>query len=57
MELLENVWGRAKDAANRERQALEDFVASLPLTGDKAEAERADIQPWDWRYYAEKVRV
>ncbi|GAX80240.1 hypothetical protein CEUSTIGMA_g7678.t1 [Chlamydomonas eustigma] len=58
MELLENVWGRAKDAAERERQAMEEFLASLPLTtGEgKVAAEKVDIQPWDWRYYAEKVR-
>lgn len=52
MELLENVWGKAKVSANAERQALEEFVASHAAEGDEA----VDIQPWDWRYYAEKVR-
>lgn len=49
MELLENVWSKAKFAADRERQALEAYVA-------EAKGEQVDIQPWDWRYYAEKVR-
>ena len=49
MELLENVWGRARGAADRERKALEEYVAAggAVLEGG--------IQPWDWRYYAEKV--
>ena len=51
MKLLEDVWVRAKESANRERQALEDYVAEM---GEELEG---GIQPWDWRYYAEKVRV
>jgi peptidyl-dipeptidase Dcp len=51
MDLLENVWARAKESANRERLALEEHVAS---TGTELEG---GIQPWDWRYYAEKVRI
>jgi len=50
MELLENVWGKAKVSATAEREALEEFVAA------QGGEERIDIQPWDWRYYAEKVR-
>jgi peptidyl-dipeptidase Dcp len=53
MELLENVWGKAKVSANAERRALEEFVASHAAEGEEA----IDIQPWDWRYYAEKVRL
>lgn len=53
MELLEDVWVRAKEAANREREALEKYVAE---NGGEEELE-GGIQPWDWRYYAEKVRV
>lgn len=53
MELLENVWERAKDAANRERKALEKFVAE---SGDDL-GEDKTIQAWDWRYYSEKVRI
>lgn len=48
--LLSNVWARAKEAANREREMLEAFVLEEGETLD------GGIQPWDWRYYAEKVR-
>ena len=50
MDLLEKVWGPAKASADRERVALEEFVAS------RGEALEGGIQCWDWRYYAEKVR-
>lgn len=50
MELLTNVWDLAKQSAQREREDLEDFVAT---SGDTLEG---GVQPWDWRYYAEKVR-
>ena len=51
MKLLEDVWERAKISAEKERKALEEYVkeAGLELEGG--------IQPWDWRYVAEKVRV
>jgi len=52
MELLENVWKRAKATANEEREALEDYCKQM---GDGLGDE--GIQPWDWRYYAEKVRI
>ena len=50
-ELLENVWNRAKDVANEERRVMEEYVKShgIDLPG-------GTIEPWDWRYYAEKVR-
>ncbi len=50
LELLTNVWARAKDAANKERSMMEAFVA------EKGEVLEGGIQPWDWRYYAERVR-
>jgi peptidyl-dipeptidase Dcp len=52
LDLLNNVWEKAKASANAEREALEAFVAAIdsnPLQGSR-------ILPWDWRYYAEKVR-
>lgn len=51
MKLLEDVWKRAKVSSDREREALEEYVkeSGLELEGG--------IQPWDWRYVAEKVRV
>lgn len=50
MKLLTDVWARAKDAANREREMMEAFLAEEGETLD------GGIQAWDWRYYAEKVR-
>lgn len=49
MGLLENVWGKAKVSVDRERQCLVELMAS-------AGGAAATIEPWDWRYYAEKVR-
>jgi peptidyl-dipeptidase Dcp len=51
VDLLENVWEKAKISANREREAMEQYVAE-----NFGELE-GGIQPWDWRYYAEKVRI
>lgn len=47
-DLLQSVWGRAVSRVGEERQAL---VGEASKTGDNA-----PIEPWDWRYYAEKVR-
>jgi peptidyl-dipeptidase Dcp len=47
--LFEQVWEPAKASAERERQAL---VAQAEALG-----EPTDIEPWDWYYLAEKVRV
>jgi len=46
--LLEKVWGPAKAKALQERDALKALALSR--------GEKLDIEPWDWRYYAEKVR-
>jgi len=51
MKLLNNVWTKAKDAADRERALLEAYIA------DSGETLDGGIKPHDWRYYAEKVRV
>lgn len=50
MELLENVWGRAKKSADGERKSMEEFVkeSGMELEGG--------IEAYDWRYIAEKVR-
>jgi peptidyl-dipeptidase Dcp len=50
IDLLENVWNKAKISANREREAMEEYLSG---TGEILEG---GIQAWDWRYYAEKVR-
>ncbi|HQR71783.1 MAG TPA: M3 family metallopeptidase, partial [Burkholderiaceae bacterium] len=46
--LLEQVWTPAKKRAAEERDALAALAASR--------GEPTAIEPWDWRYYAEKVR-
>jgi peptidyl-dipeptidase Dcp len=48
MTLLERVWEPARARAEEEREAL----AALALS----RGESAAIEPWDWRFYAEKVR-
>ncbi|MGQ0455882.1 MAG: M3 family metallopeptidase [Hyphomicrobium sp.] len=47
-DLLQSVWPRAVARAVEERDAL---AREALRSGDNAE-----IAPWDWRYYAEKVR-
>ncbi len=46
--LLERVWQPAKERAEQERAALEALALSR--------GEAVEIEPWDWRFYAEKVR-
>ena len=48
-QLIGEVWPRALVAVERERQAL---VAQMQVEGEGG----AVIEPWDWRYWAEKVR-
>jgi peptidyl-dipeptidase Dcp len=47
-QLLLQVWDPAKAKAREERFALEAIA--------RAEGLNEPIEPWDWRYYAEKVR-
>jgi peptidyl-dipeptidase Dcp len=47
-DLLLQVWEPAKDKARDERAKLEAVA--------RAEGLNEAIEPWDWRYYAEKVR-
>ena len=47
--LLGEVWPRALQAVERERQAL---AAAMQAAGVDATV----IEPWDWRYWAERVR-
>jgi peptidyl-dipeptidase Dcp len=46
--LLLEVWDPAKQKARGERTALEQLA--------RAEGLNEPLEPWDWRYYAEKVR-
>jgi peptidyl-dipeptidase Dcp len=57
MELLERVWTPAKLSADREREALEKFVRETePQAQGEGDGAEVSVEPWDWRYYAEKVR-
>ena len=46
--LLQQVWGPAKARVEQERVALQAMAVSR--------GETLQLQAWDWRYYAEKVR-
>jgi peptidyl-dipeptidase Dcp len=46
--LLLEVWDPAKEKARGERAALEEMARAKGLN--------EPLEPWDWRYYAEKVR-
>ncbi len=47
-QLLDDVWGRAKIKAGREREALQEMIAQ--------EGGNFALAAHDWRYYAEKLR-
>jgi peptidyl-dipeptidase Dcp len=49
--LLQDVWPRALAAVERERQMLRQTMVDAGAGADTA------IEPWDWRFWAEKVRV
>ncbi len=49
--LLDDVWQRALPALARERAMLVGAMVDAALPADSA------IEPWDWRFWAEKVRV
>jgi peptidyl-dipeptidase Dcp len=46
--LLDNVWQRAVPALERERGQLQSLMREAGVT--------QAIEPWDWRFWAEKVR-
>ena len=49
-QLLQEVWPRALEAVERERGQLREVMVDAGAGGQAIEA-------WDWRYWAEKVRV
>ncbi len=51
-DLLKQVWAPAKARAEDERAALQ----ALADTENAGRGAQLKIEPWDWRYYAEKVR-
>lgn len=48
----QRVWTPAKKSFQREREALEKYIAEHVPVDQRV----ATIEPWDWRFYAEKVR-
>ena len=46
--LLERVWKPARERALKDRDALQDMIVE--------EGGNFALAPWDWRYYAEKLR-
>ena len=51
-ELLKEVWVPAKARAAGEREALQAYADAE----HGSDWQKFTVQPWDWRYYAEKVR-
>jgi peptidyl-dipeptidase Dcp len=47
--LLEQVWAGGRDKAEADRAALQDLAS--------AEGQSTPLEAWDWRYFAEKLRV
>jgi peptidyl-dipeptidase Dcp len=47
-DLLDRVWAPARASALADRDAMQDLV--------REEGGNFKIEPWDWRYYAEKLR-
>ncbi len=48
-QLLMDVWGPAKKQADADAEVLTQMM--------RADGINADLEPWDWRYYAEKRRA
>eukprot|EP00981_Chlorochromonas_danica_P008943 scaffold2352_cov153-Ochromonas_danica.AAC.24 len=50
--LLEEVWTRGKESVERERGELLQYLAISPFSSGETNV----INPWDWRFLAERVR-
>jgi peptidyl-dipeptidase Dcp len=50
--LSQEVWSKAKGSIAKERAELEAYIRN-----SEDAATVTTIEPWDWRYYAEKVRI
>lgn len=46
--LLDKLWQPALDKARQESAQMQEYI--------KRQGERFELQPYDWRYYAEKIR-
>ncbi|MGI9364533.1 MAG: M3 family metallopeptidase [Rhizobiaceae bacterium] len=49
IDLLENVWSKAKSKAAQEEAELGDLIAE--------QGHNHPVAPWDWRHYAEQLRA
>jgi peptidyl-dipeptidase Dcp len=49
LDLLQSVWEPGRARAQKEEEALQDIIAR--------EGGNFKVEPWDWRYYAEKRRA
>ncbi len=49
MDLLEPVWDKARARASEEEKELERLIAT--------DGGNHKVEPWDWRFYAEKLRA
>jgi peptidyl-dipeptidase Dcp len=54
--LLEQVWEPAKARAAQELEGLQALARFEDREGREDGQMQSAIEPWDWRYYAEKVR-
>jgi len=59
MKLTQDVWSRAIKAADFEKTSMEEYIREYGSDIDKAllPENGGQIEPWDWRHYAEKVRI
>ena len=54
---LMDIWTPALKVAKQERDIYQKMLKKDLSALDGSAAENAKLQPWDWRYYAEKYRV
>jgi peptidyl-dipeptidase Dcp len=48
---MQSVWSRGKESIHKERLELETYMSTHSDSNNTS-----TIEPWDWRFYAEKVR-
>ena len=53
---LQSVWKPSLEAAKREAAALQEMMDAEKMAQDPHTDEQVLLQPWDWWYYAEKLR-
>ena len=54
--LLADVWARAKQAVELERAQLQAVQSDMTANATDGAAAMTEIEAWDWRFWAEKVR-